>query len=76
MLKYRIMKLYNVKNGTWIRVMGEVTTPPCSPEIQEGQKLFFHHIDGMYSLCTLTEKMDDGGYIHLAAWTEVEIIPN
>ena len=35
-------------------------------------ELMFHHIDGMYSLC----KTDDGETVHLAAWTEVEIVKN
>lgn len=29
----------------------------------------FHHVDGMYSYCTGKD-----GVIHLAAWTEVEIV--
>ena len=33
-------------------------------------ELMFHHIDGMYSIC----KTDDGETVHLAAWTEVEIV--
>ena len=32
--------------------------------------LLFDHIDGMYSFCTDR----DGGVIHLAAWTEVEVV--
>ena len=30
----------------------------------------FHHIDGMYSYCTNQK----GETVHLAAWTEVEIV--
>lgn len=33
-------------------------------------ELMFHHIDGMYSYCTT----DKGEPVHLAAWTEVEIV--
>jgi hypothetical protein len=36
----------------------------------EDLELDFHHIDGMYSYC----KTDDGEVVHLAAWTEVEIV--
>ena len=36
----------------------------------EDLELNFHHIDGMYSLC----QTDDGETVHLAAWTEVEIV--
>lgn len=33
-------------------------------------ELNFHHIDGMYSYC----ETDDKEVVHLAAWTEVEIV--
>jgi hypothetical protein len=33
-------------------------------------ELDFKHIDGMYSLC----HDKDGNPVHLAAWTEVEIV--
>jgi hypothetical protein len=36
----------------------------------EDLELMFHHIDGMYSLC----QTDDGETVHLAAWTEVEVV--
>lgn len=36
----------------------------------EDQILFFDHVDGMYSYC-----ISDQGVVHLAAWTEVEIVP-
>jgi hypothetical protein len=50
------MKLYDVPKNTKIRV-GDVP-------------LMFHHIDGMYSLCT-----DEHGHpVHLAAWTDVECV--
>lgn len=49
------MKLYEVPNRTWI--------------IAYGVKLFFEHIDGMYSLC-----WDEGGnMVHISASAEVEI---
>ena len=38
----------------------------------EDLELMFHHIDGMYSFC----QTDDGETVHLAAWTEVEIVKN
>jgi hypothetical protein len=37
---------------------------------QKIMQLNFHHIDGMYSLCT----DDNGDIIHLRAWTEVKVI--
>ncbi len=52
------MKLFEVPRDTIIRV-------PDS-----GEQLHFVKIDGMYSLC-----IDQTGEpVHLAAWTEVEIV--
>jgi hypothetical protein len=50
------VKLYNVPRETWILVGSE--------------RIFFDHIDGMYSYCLTVA----GKVCHLAAWTEVEII--
>ena len=49
------MKLHEVPNNTWITLNGE--------------KLLFHHIDGMYSYCTT----EDNRVVHLVAWAEVEL---
>jgi hypothetical protein len=49
-------KLYDVPRNTWIEF--------------KGHKLFFHHIDGMYSLCEDKDKT----IVHLAAWADVEIL--
>jgi hypothetical protein len=49
------MKLYDAPRNTWVK-LGE-------------KRIFFHHIDGMYSYCTL----ETGEVIHLQAWTDVEI---
>lgn len=38
--------------------------------LEDGMELHFYTVDGMYSLC----KNDDGGIVHLAAWTEVELV--
>lgn len=55
------MKLYDVPNNTKVRLNDD-----------EGNylDLLFHHLDGMYSYCT----DDNGNVVHLAAWTEVEIV--
>lgn len=55
------MKLFDVPNNTRVRIVRE-----------DGYiiEVEFKHIDGMYSLC----KLDNGGIVHLAAWTEVEIV--
>lgn len=50
--------------------MEEVKTPPSSIVPQIGEELNFHHIDGMYSYCL----RDDGTVVHIAAWSEVEVI--
>ena len=52
------MKLYNVpRNSTIV--------------LKDGLELKFHHIDGMYSVCT-----DENNEIyHLATWEEVEVKP-
>ena len=39
-------------------------------KITEGEELNFRSVDGMYSYCT----RDNGEVVHLAAWTDVEII--
>ena len=52
------MKLYEVPPRTWIKIAGE--------------KIFFDHLDGMYSYC-----LDEGGnVVHINANAEVEVIEN
>lgn len=50
------MKLFEVPRNTRI-------------VLEDGTELNFHHIDGMYSLCT----DDDGNKVHIAAFSDVEI---
>ena len=64
------MKLYEVPPNSKIRVLGEGMVPPSAPAIHKGDVLNFHHIDGMYSYC----ENQDGDVVHLAAFTEVEIV--
>ena len=60
----KLVKLYEVPKNSRIRIEGlEVNGVPV-------EELNFHHVDGMYSYCTT----DDNNVIHLAAWTECEII--
>lgn len=62
------MKLYDVPRKTWVKIVGETKVPPAGIIADKGERIFFDHIDGMYSYCT-----DEAGEIvHLAAWTEVE----
>lgn len=51
------MKLYEIPRKTYV--------------ICNGERIFFDHIDGMYSSCFVKE-----GPCHLAAWEEVEIDTN
>lgn len=53
-----LTRLYNVPNNTQIRIPGTKSI------------LTFYHVDGMYSLC----KTSNGETVHLAAWTEVEVV--
>ena len=49
------MKLYEVPAKTWIRV--------------DGERIFFDHLDGMYSYC-----LDEGGnHVHIAGFADVEL---
>jgi hypothetical protein len=68
------MKLHDVPCRTWVRVVPDESVntkvPPAAPMIDDGEVIFFHHIDGMYSLC----KKNDGTLCHLVAWQEVEIL--
>lgn len=54
------MKLYEVPNNTWVKSI----EPDCDDVFK------FHHIDGMYSLCSDMNKQ----YCHYKAWMEVEPI--
>jgi len=53
-------KLFNVKRGSYVRPKGSEHTYK------------FNRLDGMYSHCYDL----DGNTCHLAAWTEVEVIPS
>jgi hypothetical protein len=67
------MKLYDVPRETYVRVLEEVKVPVGCEPILTGSIIFFDHIDGMYSFCMDKKKQ----YIlHMAAWTEVEIVEN
>ena len=68
-INYGMMKLYDVPEGSKIRVL-TTGAPPFAPEIAKDDILYFDHIDGMYSYC----KDSEGNVVHLVAWAEVEII--
>lgn len=64
------MKLYDVARNTMIRVAEQTSTPPGGIPGEDGEVYRFLHIDGMYSYCV----NDKNQVVHLAAWTEVEIV--
>jgi hypothetical protein len=63
------MQLHKVPRCTWVRVIDPDKVPPAAPEPVAGERIFFDHIDGMYSYC----EREDGSIIHLVAWQEVKI---
>jgi antirestriction protein len=63
------MKLYDVPRNSKIRVLQEQQGPPGVEGFIEGETLIFHHIDGMYSVCT----DETGDIYHISASEEVEI---
>lgn len=64
------MKLYEVPNNTEVRLLEEPRIPPGAPPVSNGDTILFFHVDGMYSYC----KNSNGDIVHIAAWTEVEIV--
>ena len=64
------MELYKVPRNKSIKVVRDIKVPPASPMVEGEEILNFSHVDGMYSYCT----RDNGEVVHLAAWTEVEIV--
>jgi hypothetical protein len=62
-------ELYLVPERTWVRVVDPDRVPPGAPVPEKGERVFFSHVDGMYSYC----RREDGTVIHLIAWQEVEI---
>lgn len=67
------MKLYDVPRDTFVKVLEDVHVPPGCGPIPAGEIIYFDHIDGMYSFCMDKKKQH---ILHLAAWTEVEIVEN
>jgi|TARA_R110000868_G_scaffold285690_2_gene546169 hypothetical protein len=64
------MKLYDIPKGSKIRIISDADTPPESPKLNQEDILIFDHLDGMYSYCINLK----GEIVHLAGWTEVEIV--
>jgi hypothetical protein len=64
------MQLHEVPNGSFVALLEDARIPPAHRDVSEYEMLWFCKIDGMYSLCY----DDNGERIHIAAWTEVEIV--
>ena len=63
------MEAHNVKYGTKVIVTDKnVKTPPSSIQINKGDEITIHKLDGMY--CNGVNK--EGSRIYIAGWTEVE----
>ena len=63
------MKLYEVPRNTWVRVRNDAHIPPAHREFEDGERIFFDHLDGMYSFC----HDEHGNIVHLYASSEVEV---
>lgn len=67
------MKLHEVPRNTMIRIKDDnIRVPVGAKAASKEEVIKFHHIDGMYSFCT-NHKNE---VVHLALWTEVDIVPN
>lgn len=63
------MKLYELSRGKKFRLVSkDPVTPVAARELEYGDVLTLHHIDGMYSYCT--DKEDN--VVHPAAFSDVE----
>lgn len=63
------MKAYDIKYGTKVIITDEnIKTPPSSININKGDIITIHRLDGMY--CNGLN--ENGDRIYIAAWTEVE----
>ena len=65
------MKLYEVPRNSKVRVLEFNNPPPDALPISVGEVVLFKHVDGIYSYCLDST----GNIVHLAAWTEVEVLP-
>lgn len=63
------MKLYEARRNSSVRLLEKPQVPPGAPELNIGEVIKFHHIDGMYSYCHAKDYTEP---VHIAAWTEVE----
>lgn len=65
------MKLYDVPMDTRIRLKaGKYSVPQGQIQVVRDVEINFSHLDGMYSFCT----DDDGNVVHLAGYSEVDVV--
>lgn len=64
------MKLYELERGARIKL--ETFEDGYDGKIAHriGEYIIFHHVDGMYSLCTI-EGVEENNIVHLGASTEL-----
>ncbi len=59
------MQLYEIPKNSKIKVMTNIL----------GERIItFHHVDGMYSLCTIDGIEGDDKYVHLSVMTPLKLI--
>lgn len=65
------MEAYKVKKDTKVKIIDdEVRTPVASLQVKKNDIITILNLDGMYC----NGKDEQGNYVHIAAWTEVEEI--
>lgn len=74
MSKPLIKKLYNLPRGSAFKWPEKAHVPIGAYNPEPGTKVEFKHLDGMYSLCSCKGPRGKPAALHLAAWTEVEVI--
>ena len=68
------MKLYDVPKNSYVIISDknspeDLEGPPGANDIKPGERIWFGHLDGMYSYC----KDEKGRVVHLKGW--VQVIP-
>ena len=63
------MKLYEIPDGSQIRLLEDSPGPPGEPVYPKGTEMKFYSLDGMYATC-----FKDGVRAYPHCGTEVEII--
>ena len=61
------MKLYNVQDGSTVKLLEDAVIPPGAPEVNKGDVVKLFNIDGVYGNC-----FKDGERVWIHAMTEVE----